>query len=272
MLIQVGWDALANSYYPFRAALSTKIDKPDLLDKEQPVDREDLPYRFASLDLLDDKVKTVLARLDAVNDAAHGVASTNPDVKTDQAERHRRLLEQYHAVQERRKQKRAEREASASSSGGDVDVDRLETQRELELEAEILAGAEAARDPGSAAARHEMYSETIFWLREIFAESADDRVKGFCLAFFTLMGSRFADALRDREPVALFVIMHFAVQLDRTGREVWFAEHVGRRLVRETSDLLRGHGGGDGVGSWIATFPDGRDGIAWARHQVGLPP
>ena len=263
MLIQVGWDALANSYYPFREALSTKVDKPDIMDKQRPIDRTDLPYRFASLDLLNDDIKTVLARLDAVNDAAHGIAPTNPDAKAEQAERHRRLQQQHRELQQRQKKKRAEQAAN-----GEVNL-HLETQLELELEAE--AETETGQDPDSPAGRHEMYSTTIFWLREIFAEAADGRVKGFCLAFFTLMGVRFTEALRAREPVALFIVMHWAVQLDRLGREVWWAEDVGRRLVREISDLLRGPEGGHAC-AWIAALPDGRDGIIWARQQVGLPP
>lgn len=215
-LIDVGWDALIDSNYPFRSALSIKVDDPAILEHGRPVDRDDLPYRFASLDLLEEDVRSVLARLDVVNDVVHGVIGA--DAKPDQ------------------------------------------DQRKIEIEAE----AERA-DPTTA--RHTMYATAIFWVKEVFAEAANGRVKGYCLAFFALMGADFVAAARAREPVALFILLHFAVQLDHLGREAWWAEHIGRRLVREISDLLR-----TGSDTRLTALPEGRDGIAWARQQVALPP
>ena len=218
-LVDVGWNELVDSNYPFRSALSIKIDDPTILERGRPVDKDDLPYRFASLDLLEEDVRSVLMRLDAVNDAVHGV----------------------HGV-----------------VGAEAKLDQ--DQRKIEIDAEVERA-----DPS--AARHAMYATAIFWVREVFAEAANGRVKGYCLAFFALMGADFVAAARAREAVALFILLHFAVQLDHLGREAWWAEHIGRRLVREISDLLR-----TGPDTRLASLPEGRDGIAWARQQVGLPP
>ncbi|RYP88501.1 hypothetical protein DL769_000268 [Monosporascus sp. CRB-8-3] len=198
LIVCAGWDKLVDAPYPFREALSVKIDSPEILDPNCPVERDGLPYRLASLDLLDDEIKTALARLDSVNDELHGPGQ------------------------------------------------------------EVGEGQDAAE--GEARSVHEVNRLAIFWLKENFAERA---VKGYCLSFFSLAGQDFAAAMKDAEPVALFILLHWAVELDAAGRDHWWAKDLGRQLVIEISDILQS--------SQLVLMPDGRDGIAWARQRVGLP-
>ena len=110
---------------------------------------------------------------------------------------------------------------------------------------------------------HEVYRVAIFWLKETFAEHKMNKVKGYCLSFFVLAGQDFAEAVRSAQPVALFILMHWAVQLDMIGEEAWFARTIGKQLVLEISDILRA--------SPLSQLPDALDGITWARQRVGLP-
>ncbi|RYP15888.1 hypothetical protein DL765_005422 [Monosporascus sp. GIB2] len=198
LIVHAGWDKLIDAPYPFREALSVKVSSPEALDPNCPVERDGLPYRLASLDLLDDEIKTALARLDSVNDELHGPRQA------------------------------------------------------------VGEGEHAAE--GDARSVHEMYRLAIFWLKENFAERA---VKGYFLSFFSLAGQDFAAAMKNAEPVALFILLHWAVELDAAGRDQWWAKGLGRQLVIEVSDILQS--------SQLVLIPDGRDGIAWVRQRVGLP-
>ncbi|KAF1980953.1 hypothetical protein K402DRAFT_343407 [Aulographum hederae CBS 113979] len=125
--------------------------------------------------------------------------------------------------------------------------------------------AQAARQ-----SRRDTYLNAAKRLRGCFIVDAvrtPKALKGFCLAFPTYAGQDFADAFRDEEPDALFILMHWAVLLDRLGKEAWWAATVGRDLVREISDLLVN------VHSWLLiALPGWQEGIDWSRREVGLPP
>ncbi len=220
LIIREGWDSLVDRYQPFRAALSTKVDSPGLLDPTLPVDRDALPFRLASLDLLDDDTRMALSRLDSVNDEIHGPCGMSSGRKPREAE-------------------------------------AVAQQEEEEDEEAARAAAQQQQQ------QHEMYRQAIFWLKESFAENKMEVVKGYCLSFFVLAGKDFAAAVKGSQALAFFILMHWGVQLDRLGREAWFARTIGRQLVLEISQTLRPLP--------FSSTPDARDGIAWARQQVGLP-
>ncbi|RYP70431.1 hypothetical protein DL771_005472 [Monosporascus sp. 5C6A] len=197
LIVYAGWDKLVDAPYPFREALSVKVNSLEILDLNCPVERDGLPYRLASLDLLDDEIRMALARLDSVNNELHGPPQVGKE------------------------------------------------------------GQDAAEE--GARSVHEVYRVAIFWLKENFAERA---VKGYCLSFFILAGQDFAAAVKNAEPVALFILLHWAVALDAAGRDHWWAKGLGKHLVIEISDILQSSG--------LVLIPDGRDGIAWVRQRVGL--
>ncbi|OAX85449.1 hypothetical protein ACJ72_00174 [Emergomyces africanus] len=110
----------------------------------------------------------------------------------------------------------------------------------------------------------EEYVITIAQLKYCFAEDACGRIKGYFLSMVSLGGRGYASAVKSREPMALFMLMYFGVLLDRAGRDYmsWWVGMSGRELVEEVSDILQ-H-------SPIAHIPEGREGMAWTRQQVGL--
>ena len=110
-----------------------------------------------------------------------------------------------------------------------------------------------------------MYQLAIAQLKYSFAEDTKDRIKGYCLSFIPVAGRDFALAIKELEPMALFVVMHFGVLLHRLVRDTraWWIDVAGKDLVREISEILQQ--------SPVAQITDGHDGIAWTRQQVGLP-
>jgi hypothetical protein len=118
----------------------------------------------------------------------------------------------------------------------------------------------------SVGSEKEMYRLAIAQLKYCFAEDARGLIKGYCLTLIPIAGPEFISAVRRLEPVALFILMYFGVLFDRYGEDprLWWIASTGRDLVKEISEIL--------MQSPIAEIPDGREGIAWTRQQVGLPP
>ena len=110
----------------------------------------------------------------------------------------------------------------------------------------------------------EAYKNAVVHLRMCFSVDINSQMNGFCVAFPPLAGRDFTLGVKSLEPVALFILLHWAVLLQRLGDWMWWAGSVGRNLVMEISDVLvREH-------SQLAATPEWRDGIRWAREQVGL--
>jgi hypothetical protein len=110
-----------------------------------------------------------------------------------------------------------------------------------------------------------MYRKAIAQLKYCFAEDARDLIKGYCLSMIPVAGPEFAVAMRNLDPLALFIVMYFGVLLDRMARDpmAWWISSMGKDLVKRASEILQQ--------SPIAQIPDGRGGISWTRQQVDLP-
>jgi hypothetical protein len=110
----------------------------------------------------------------------------------------------------------------------------------------------------------EIYRFAIAHLTYCFAEDARGLIQGYCLSLITAAGPDFALAVKELEPMALFIVMHFGVLLDRTARDprAWWILSMGKDIVKVVSEILQQ--------SPIAQIPDGREGIAWTCQQVGL--
>ncbi|KAH6691462.1 hypothetical protein F5X68DRAFT_259515 [Plectosphaerella plurivora] len=110
------------------------------------------------------------------------------------------------------------------------------------------------------------YRVAVGHLRYAYAE---DRIKGYCLSVASgahVAGPEFGQGLRSREPVAMFVVVYWGVLMHWQSHDemLWWIGSSGREMVREASELL--------VTSHIYDLADVREGIAWARRQVGLEP
>ncbi|TPX08570.1 uncharacterized protein E0L32_009909 [Thyridium curvatum] len=132
-----------------------------------------------------------------------------------------------------------------------------------------LLGEQAQRDnderpPAERNPTHEEYKEMVKFIVICFAEDRRDAIKGYCLGFPAFCGPPFPRAIKEREPMALFFLLYWAVLLHNLGAMAWWARSVGRRMAEEISDILRRSG------LYMAS-PEGRQAVAWVRRQVDLP-
>ena len=110
------------------------------------------------------------------------------------------------------------------------------------------------------------YKLAVAQAKYCFAEDHNGRFKACFILLPVVCGAEFAAGVRRKEPMAIFIIMYWGVLLDRSSKDpwMWILASTGRDLVAETSEMLQC--------SQIARIPGVRDGIAWARRQVNLPP
>ncbi|KAK0657925.1 hypothetical protein B0T16DRAFT_453340 [Cercophora newfieldiana] len=124
--------------------------------------------------------------------------------------------------------------------------------------------------PGSAVAEApfansvSLYQKAIGQTQYCFAEDLQ-RPRGYARTVFYGGGADLVQALRDRQPMAVFIFMYYGVLVHREGEDpgFWTPVSQGQEVVSETSELL--------LGSGIVDVPGVREGIAWTRSQVGLP-
>lgn len=112
------------------------------------------------------------------------------------------------------------------------------------------------------------YQMAVGQTKYSFAEGPEGHRRGNFLGAFAVAGPDFVEAIRNREHVALFITMYWAVLVHRTGLvdkdKAWWIGKKGAELIEEISGIL--------VGSWLVKMDHVREGIAWTRLQVGLPP
>lgn len=110
----------------------------------------------------------------------------------------------------------------------------------------------------------ETYKKAIAHLERCFAEEARGLIDGFLMAFPVFAGAReFMKAVRKSDPMALLILMHFAVLLETHSKKAWWAPSVGKRLVMEISDVLEK--------SELTLVPQFWEAVSWARQQIGCP-
>ncbi|GJN78418.1 hypothetical protein PLIIFM63780_001912 [Purpureocillium lilacinum] len=99
-----------------------------------------------------------------------------------------------------------------------------------------------------------------------FAERVVGRIRGFMvnLPSRCVAGPDFVEGLRTHEPMAMFILLYWGVLLHGCAADpwMWWAGTTGREVVEETAAIL--------AGSHVCELEDVREGIAWAREQVGL--
>lgn len=112
------------------------------------------------------------------------------------------------------------------------------------------------------------YQNAILQLRVLWREDIKANVRGIAIAFPSLATGDFAIAVNESQPMALLILMHWAIMLDKLDRvdQVWWARSVGQDLVVEISDRLL-QSTGD-----VTMLPEFWESVRWAREKVDLPP
>ncbi|KAI0909519.1 hypothetical protein F4823DRAFT_624853 [Ustulina deusta] len=106
-------------------------------------------------------------------------------------------------------------------------------------------------------------------LQRCFAEEQRAILRGFCFVFPGGAGPDFTAAVKASDPMALLILMHWAVLIERIGHEFWWAKELGRRLT---------------IGIWKAMqlfpprspspailTPEWGESISWVCGQLRLP-
>ena len=106
---------------------------------------------------------------------------------------------------------------------------------------------------------HAACRRAAFFLQECWEKCCEPDTRGYMLAWLLQSGRDFISAIKDKEPVALLILMHWGVLLENQSYGIWWAQRVGKSLVEDLSDVA------DALKNEKL-----RDGVAWAREQVGL--
>lgn len=106
---------------------------------------------------------------------------------------------------------------------------------------------------------HAACRRAIFFLEECFAKCSTPETRAYGLAWTLISGKDFLSALKNQEPLALVILMHWGVFLEKMSYGIWYVEQVGRYLVEDLSES-------------VSTRDNAKlkDSLTWARDQVGL--
>lgn len=113
--------------------------------------------------------------------------------------------------------------------------------------------------------RRQVYLDAVENLRTCFHEDIRGTIKGFAISFPSLAGPEFLAYMKNLEPLAILILMHWGVLLENVGQMAWWARSVGKNMVSEVSETLLEPSLG------FRDKQDWWDGISWARKKVGLP-
>ncbi|KAI0534109.1 hypothetical protein GGR58DRAFT_483982 [Xylaria digitata] len=106
-------------------------------------------------------------------------------------------------------------------------------------------------------------------LQHCFAEEQRAILRGFCFVFPGGAGPDFAAAVKAFDPMALLILMHWAVLIERAGNEYWWAKELGRRLaigIWKAMQLLPPRSR-----SPVLLTPEWGESISWVCGQLRLP-
>ncbi|KAI8725518.1 hypothetical protein NCS52_00123100 [Fusarium sp. LHS14.1] len=115
------------------------------------------------------------------------------------------------------------------------------------------------------AVRTRIYQSSFTAIKKCFEVDSKDVYKGAAIGFPAMAGREFGPALKKSDPVAMFLMMHWGVQLHALGKLAWWVGSFGQKMVRELSGMLW-------ESDMAADTPGWRENITWARIEVELIP
>lgn len=97
----------------------------------------------------------------------------------------------------------------------------------------------------------------LVWARYLFRTCSDLKHRSFCLGFVNMGGQDYIDALNADDPLALAILVAWAVMLHPLSEDYWYAEGFGKRLISEISHRLKNRD--------VAGFAEV---LEWAEREV----
>lgn len=107
-----------------------------------------------------------------------------------------------------------------------------------------------------------MYRISVEQLQRCFVEESKHKMHGICTAFPAMVGPDFTEACRQREPMALLILLHWTLLMDQLGRIAWWAEGLARTLAGEIAGLLALDS------SELADLPAFRESVEWVMQRL----
>ncbi|KAI0019135.1 hypothetical protein F4780DRAFT_458738 [Xylariomycetidae sp. FL0641] len=120
-----------------------------------------------------------------------------------------------------------------------------------------------AQQDGSFPQWENPFREVIDTVELCFAEDARGVMQGYCCTFVAAAGQEYAQAIKVQDPMALFILMHCAVLLERISDSYWWVKDLGKHLIAGISATLRDH--------HPHLAYEWRENIRWIRRQIGWP-
>lgn len=107
---------------------------------------------------------------------------------------------------------------------------------------------------------HTSYCQTaLLWLKAHFEVCLQRDYLGYSLAWPAMMSEEYVNAIKERDRVALTILMCWGVLMAEVGRHLWYARAFGRLLTEEIVQILESQAQVDAVL---------RDVIDWALRQA----
>lgn len=110
-----------------------------------------------------------------------------------------------------------------------------------------------------AMANHAACRRAIFFLEQCQAKCSESHTRAYGLAWPIMAGEDFIAAMKAKEPLALLILMHWGVFIEKQSYGIWYVERVGKHLVEDLSNEIS-----------LLDNVKARDAISWVRQQVEL--
>lgn len=118
--------------------------------------------------------------------------------------------------------------------------------------------SDTSERPIDIVASHHSKNATIDKLEECFKKSKVDSTRS-CLRWLAFLQEDFIESVRNFDPLAMMITMHWAILLDKVKEERWWGTSSGKMLVAEIASRLR------------SLKPEWEEQISWVHESVGLP-
>lgn len=89
--------------------------------------------------------------------------------------------------------------------------------------------------------------------------------RGRVLAWLAMAGPDFVTKLKEEEPMALLILIHWAVLLESL-KDLWWAKNAGKRLMEDVVAVLEKVAFSSGARRW----PGWAEAVGWARWEAGV--
>lgn len=90
----------------------------------------------------------------------------------------------------------------------------------------------------------------IWWLEYLFSACSDMKLRGFALAWLSLAGEDFIQALKEHDQIATLALMWWGVFVDPIGQRYWYGDSFGRDVANEVVEAV-GSSQDPGIGELI---------------------